>query len=158
MNCSILCVVGLVFLIANIYLSIAADKTKNKQAFYDTLTPELKEKYESIIVERRNIYFTGYAYGLVLAFALLFANKYNSKKSKMSRTTNIGMMVGVTLLTNYFYYMLSPKSDLMVTHLDKEEQRLAWQKIYKTMQFNYHVGLVLGIIASGFFGASVCAI
>jgi len=46
----------------------------------------------------------------------------------------------------------------MVTHLDKEEQRLAWQKIYKTMQFNYHIGLVLGIIASGFFGASVCAI
>ena len=76
----------------------------------------------------------------------------------MSRTTNIGMMVGVTLLTNYFYYMLSPKSDLMVTHLDEEEQRLAWQKIYKTMQFNYHIGLVLGIIASGFFGASVCAI
>tara|TARA_R110001592_G_scaffold38668_14_gene127508 strand:- start:3313 stop:3759 length:447 start_codon:yes stop_codon:yes gene_type:complete len=148
----------LVFLIANIYLSIGADKTKHKQAFYDTLTPELKEKYEGIVIERRNIYLTGYTYGLILAFGLLFANKFYNKKTKMSRTTNIGMMVGVTLLTNYFYYMLTPKSDLMVTHLDKEEQRLAWQKIYKTMQFNYHIGLVLGIIASGFFGASVCAI
>jgi len=158
MNCSTLCIIGLVFLIANIYLSIGADKTKHKQAFYDTLTPELKEKYEGIVIERRNIYLTGYAYGLILAFGLLFANKFYNKKTKMSRTTNIGMMVGVTLLTNYFYYMLTPKSDLMVTHLDEEEQRLAWQKIYKTMQFNYHIGLVLGIIASGFFGASVCAI
>ena len=158
MNCSTLCIIGLVFLIANIYLSIGADKTKHKQSFYDTLTPELKEKYESIIVERRDIYLTGYAFGLILAFGLLFANKFYNKKTKMSRTTNIGMMVGVTLLTNYFYYILTPKSDLMVTHLDKEEQRLAWQKIYKTMQFNYHIGLVLGIIASGFFGASVCAI
>lgn len=158
MNCSTLCIIGLVFLIANIYLSIGADKTKHKKAFYDTLTPELKEKYEGIVIERRNIYLTGYAYGLILAFGLLFANKFYNKKTKMSRTTNIGMMVGVTLLTNYFYYMLTPKSDLMVTHLDEEEQRLAWQKIYKTMQFNYHIGLVLGIIASGFFGASVCAI
>lgn len=158
MNCSTLCIIGLVFLIANIYLSIGADKTKHKQAFYDTLTPELKEKYEGIVIERRNIYLTGYAYGLILAFGLLFVNKFYNKKTKMSRTTNIGMMVGVTLLTNYFYYMLTPKSDLMVTHLDEEEQRLAWQKIYKTMQFNYHIGLVLGIIASGFFGASVCAI
>ena len=140
MNCSTLCIIGLVFLIANIYLSIGADKTKHKQAFYDTLTPELKEKYEGIVIERRNIYLTGYAYGLILAFGLLFANKFYNKK------------------TNYFYYMLTPKSDLMVTHLDEEEQRLAWQKIYKTMQFNYHIGLVLGIIASGFFGASVCAI
>ena len=158
MNCSTLCIIGLVFLIANIYLSIGADKTKHKQAFYDTLTPELKEKYEGIVIERSNIYLTGYAYGLILAFGLLFVNKFYNKKTKMSRTTNIGMMVGVTLLTNYFYYMLTPKSDLMVTHLDEEEQRLAWQKIYKTMQFNYHIGLVLGIIASGFFGASVCAI
>lgn len=158
MNCSTLCIIGLVFLIANIYLSIGADKTKHKQAFYETLTPELKEKYEGIVIERRNIYLTGYAYGLILAFGLLFANKFYNKKTKMSRATNVGMMVGVTLLTNYFYYMLTPKSDLMVTHLDEEEQRLAWQKIYKTMQFNYHIGLVLGIIASGFFGASVCAI
>ena len=44
MNCSTLCIIGLVFLIANIYLSIGADKTKHKKAFYDTLTPELKEK------------------------------------------------------------------------------------------------------------------
>lgn len=157
MSCSILCMVGLVFLVANIYISLSADKTKHKQEFYDTLSAELKTKYENIVIERRNIYFTGYAYGLLLAFILVFVNKYMSKKSKMSRTVNVGMMVGVTLITNYFYYMLSPKSDLMVTHLDKEEQRLAWQKIYKTMQFNYHIGLVLGIVASGFFGASVCA-
>tara|TARA_Y100000768_G_C23982265_1_gene686584 strand:- start:3033 stop:3509 length:477 start_codon:yes stop_codon:yes gene_type:complete len=158
MNCSVLCIIGLVFLIANIYLSIRVDKSRDKKAFYDTLTPTLKEKYEAIIIERRNIYLTGYAYGLLLALILLFSNKYFSKKQKISRTPSIGIMVGVTLLTNYFYYILTPKSDLIVTKLDKEEQRLAWQKIYKTMQFNYHIGLVLGIIASGFFGASVCAI
>ncbi len=109
-------------------------------------------------MERRDIYLKGYVYGLILSVILILGNKYTMKKSKMGRGGNIGVMVGVTLLTNYFYYMLSPKSDLMVTHLDEEAQRVAWQKIYRTMQVSYHSGLLLGVVASGFFGASICAL
>lgn len=158
MNCKLLCMAGIIFFIANVYVSFNADKTEHKKAFYATLTPDLKAKYESIVIERRDIYLKGYIYGLILSVIIILGNKYTTKKSKMGRGGNIGVMVGVTLLTNYFYYMLSPKSDLMVTHLDEEAQRIAWQKIYRTMQVSYHSGLLLGIVASGFFGASICAL
>ena len=158
MNCKILCITGIIFLIANVYVSFNADKTEHKNAFYATLTPELKTKYETIVAERRDIYLKGYVYGLILSVILVLGTKYFTKKPKMGRSGNIGAMVGVTLLTNYFYYILTPKSDLMVTHLDKEEQRLAWQKIYRTMQVRYHSGLILGMVAAGFFGASICTL
>jgi hypothetical protein len=157
MKCHILCTIGLVFLIANIYVTFNADKTHYKKAFYETLSPELKARYEGIVMERRTIYLKGYVYGLILSLIIILYNKYTAKPTKISKGGNIGVMVGVTLLTNYFYYMLSPKSDLMVTYLNEEEQRVAWQRIYRTMQVRYHTGLLLGVVASGFFGASICA-
>jgi heterodisulfide reductase subunit A-like polyferredoxin len=51
--------------------------------------------------------------------------------------------------------MLSPKQDLMVVYLDNRMQRMEWQKIYKKMQFNYHVGLLLGVIAAILFTMSI---
>lgn len=154
MKCLPLCYIGIAFLVANVVMTITCDKGAHKQAFYETLTPELVAKYQGIIEERRRIYFTGYAYGLILAFALVACAK---KMKKLGTSGGICVMAGVTLLTNYFYYILSPKSDSMVIHLEKEEQRVEWQKIYRTMQVKYHSGLLLGIVAAGFFGASTCA-
>ena len=58
------------------------------------------------------------------------------------------------MLTSYFYYILSPKQDLMVLYLDNRRQREEWAKVYKTMQFNYHIGLLLGILAAIMFAKS----
>ena len=44
----------------------------------------------------------------------------------------------------------------MITHLKSEEEREAWLNIYKTMQFNYHLGFVLGLIGMMFVGNSFC--
>jgi hypothetical protein len=66
------------------------------------------------------------------------------------------MVGGITLLTNYLYYMLSPKSDYMVLHLDDQRQRVAWLDIYRGMQVKYHVGLALGIGAAMLAAGSVC--
>ena len=70
---------------------------------------------------------------------------WNDKKKGLNKVCFIG---GITLLVNYFYYMLSPKTDYMILHLNEENQRKEWLKINKTMQFKYHIGLLLGIVAS----------
>jgi hypothetical protein len=148
MVCGITCSVGLMFLIANLYVTFTADKTKQKQEFYNTLSEDKIEKYENIIKERRDIYLKGYGLGLILAFISLFLyEKFggNDKRKGLNKVCFIG---GITLLVNYFYYMLSPKTDYMILHLNKENQREKWLNINKTMQFNYHIGLLLGIIAS----------
>ena len=48
--------------------------------------------------------------------------------------------------------MLHPKTDWMLNYLSNPQQIKAWLEIYKTMQFNYHFGLVLGIIGVGILG------
>ena len=148
MVCGITCSVGLMFLIANLYVSFTADKTKQKQDFYNTLTEDKIEKYENIIHERRGIYLKGYGLGLILAFiSLILYQKFgwNDKRKGLNKICFIG---GITLLVNYFYYILSPKNDYMILHLNEENQRKQWLNINKTMQLKYHIGLLFGIIAS----------
>ena len=154
MKCLSLCYIGIAFFVANVVTTVSCDKGAQKHAFYDTLTPALVAKYEGIIEERRRIYLSGYVYGLILAFAVV---AYAKKTKKLGTSGGICVMAGVTLLTNYFYYILAPKTDSMIIHLDREDQRIQWQKIYRSMQVKYHSGLLLGIVAAGFFGASTCA-
>ena len=153
MRCLIWCSLGIVFFIANLVVTYSADKIFDKKPFYKTLTPDLIDRYEGIIKERREIYIRGYIWGLLLALVAIFYGK-TSKNLKISSTVCIG--AGITLLVNYLYYMLHPKSDSMIIHLNREDQRQEWYKIYRSMQLNYHIGLVLGIIAAGFLSGSIC--
>ena len=155
MLCGITCSVGLMFLIANLYVTFTADKTKQKQEFYNTLSEDKIEKYESIIKERRGIYLKGYGLGLILAFISLFLYEKMGLNDKRKELNKICFIGGITLLVNYFYYMLSPKTDYMILHLNEEIQRKKWLNINKTMQFKYHIGLLLGIIASMVLGYAV---
>ena len=79
MRCAIFCLVGIVFVTGHLVMMFNADKIKQKKNFYETLTPELVNKYENIIKERRNISLTGYVVGLVLAFSYLIYTKKNKK-------------------------------------------------------------------------------
>jgi uncharacterized membrane protein YkgB len=143
------------FLIANLYVTFTADKTKQKQEFYNTLSEDKIEKYENIIKERRGIYLKGYGLGLILAFLSLFLYEKFGRNDKRKGLNKICFIGGITLLVNYFYYMLSPKTDYMILHLNEENQREKWLTINKTMQFKYHIGLLLGIIASMVLAYSV---
>ena len=87
-----------------------------------------------------------------MSFILLALN-YNNKNS-LSNNSMVCVVGAVTLTVNYFYYMLAPKSDYMVLHLNERKQREEWQKIYRYMQVKYHVGLVLGIVAAMLFAKS----
>ena len=154
MRCLIWCSLGIAFFIANLVVTFSADKIFDKKPFYKTLTPELITRYENIIEERRDIYVRGYIWGLIIALVIIF---YGKSYKNMNFSSGICIGAGITLLVNYLYYMLYPKSDTMIIHLDREDQRKEWYKIYRSMQLNYHIGLVLGIIAAGFFSGSICA-
>ena len=149
------CSVAIVFLVANLYVTFTADKGKLKDNLYKTLSKEQINQYEEIVRERRDLYLKGYIVGLILAvlFTVFFAGGAAKALGKMGIVCMVG---GITLLTNYLYYMLSPKSDYMVLHLDDQRQRVAWLDIYRSMQVKYHVGLALGIGAAMLAAGSVC--
>ena len=58
----------------------------------------------------------------------------NSKSKKLSANMMVCITASVTFLTNYFYYILSPKKEWMVTTLVTQQQKEAWLKMYRHMQ------------------------
>ena len=154
--CSIWAGIAIVFLVANVYTAFITDKAAGKDEFYKTLSQEQVKLYENIVRERRDIYLKGYGLGIV--FAIIFVFMLNkTKKSNLAGWGIAGLAGAIVFMTNYFYYMMSPKSDYMVIHLDTEEQRKAWNNIYTTMQFRYHWGLLLGIASAVFLSKSFCS-
>ena len=69
----------------------------------------------------------------------------------LSTTSMVCLVLATSFITNYFYYILSPKKNWMLNHIETPEQTKPWLEMYRKMQVYYHTGLVLGIIAIGIF-------
>ena len=152
MFCYKCCSVALIFLIANIFMIFSCNK-QLKSEFVNTLTDEQKNTYEKIITERKWIYYAGYLLGIFLSILVVLFLKNLLKLNKIS---NVCIIATITFVTNYLFYILYPKSDFMILHLENKEQIKEWLDIYKYMQFRYHLGFVLGIIALIFASMAIC--
>jgi uncharacterized membrane protein YkgB len=129
------------------------DKNAIVKRYKEMLSPQLQKLYEKITQERRSISYYGYGLGLLLSLCLIFYY-IQIKKVKMSASALVCIATATTFLVHYFYYMLSPKSDWMLNHMKKQEEVNAWLQMYKSMQYNYHMGMALGIIAVGVFASA----
>ena len=152
------CMFASVFLIANIYTMFSCSNDNRKQEFKNTLTKEQQVLYEKIIDERKKIYYGGFLLGIVLSFiAVYFGNKLLfSKNSKSSTLPKICMIASITFVTNYLFYILYPKTDYMLLHLNDKTQIQGWLNIYKKMQFKFHLGFILGIVAVIIYSYGFC--
>lgn len=148
MPCSISCMLSAIFLIGMIYFYIKTYNNKIVRNYVDTLNPTLKQRYEKIRDERLKISIKGYILGFILACIIIMSNK---KLNKLSNLSLVCIVISVCFLTNYFYYMIHPKSDWMLDDITDEQQIKNWLEMYREMSYNYHMGLVLGIIAVGVF-------
>ena len=156
MVCAISCAIAFVLIIANVYCCSFGSKNSLMKEYIAKLSPENQQRYRNIANERRKIYFTGLFLGFILSMFLIMCCRDYFLTSNGSRGGLLCMVAAVTLSVNYFYYVLSPKTDWMVLHLKSVEEREAWLKVYRTMQYNYHMGLVLGILAVVALGNALC--
>ena len=154
MVCLTSCSISAIFIIGMIYMMFAVDKHATMSPFMKLLNPKQKAKYWELINERRTIYFSGFGLGLFLSAITIASRAYSG--TKLAWLPTACLTGSITFLTTYFYYILAPKSDYMVRYLDTKEQREAWLDIYKTMQFNYHAGLVLGLASVVMLSYAVC--
>ena len=152
MFCCTTCIIAFVFLVANFYTILSCSNT-NKEDFYNVLTNNQKETYNRIIDERKYIYYMGYGLGLILSLLIIFINK-KMFQSKLNNVSLVCLVGATTFITNYLFYILYPKSDYMLLHLNDKKQIEEWLKIYRKMQFKYHIGFVFGIIAVMILGYS----
>jgi hypothetical protein len=156
MVCAISCAIAFVLIVANVYCCSLGSKNQVIKDLIAKLSPENQERYRNIAIERRKIYFTGLFLGFILSMLLIMCCRSYFLTSNGSRGGLLCMVGAVTLSVNYFYYILAPKTDWMVLHLKSAEEKEAWLKVYRTMQYNYHMGLVLGILAVIAVGNSLC--
>ena len=141
MACAVSCMISAVFIIGMIYFYNRTDKSDYKEK----LSPNLQKRYDKIARERMLISVQGYVAGVILSLFIIF---YKGIKNPYS----LGCTVMATcFLTNYLYYILHPKSDWVLNHVETQEEVKAWLKMYREMQYNYHAGLALGIVAVGVF-------
>lgn len=147
MPCSISLLLSIVFLVSMVYMLQATAITNEYEA---QLPKELQQTYTTIVNERKGIYYMGYGLGFLLAIAIIFYNIYVAKR-KLSTVSLVSIIVSVSFITNYFYYILSPKTSWMLDSIKDPEQTKAWLKMYRGMQTYYHGGLALGVVAMGLF-------
>ena len=148
MACTISCMISAVFIIGMIYFYNMTDKSKIVKHYKETLPTDLQKRYENISKERMKISYYGYALGLLLSLLIIFYN-LKIKGTKMNTFSLVCTVMATCFLTNYFYYILSPKTDWMLNHINSSEQTKAWLQMYREMSYNYHSGLALGIIGVG---------
>jgi uncharacterized membrane protein YkgB len=148
MACTISCMISAVFVIGMIYFYNLTDKSKIVKHYKSSLSMDLQKRYEKISKERMNISYQGYILGVLFSLGIIFYN-LKIKGVKMNNISLVCIVIATSFVTNYFYYMLHPKSDWMLNHLQNKEEIKAWLQMYREMQFNYHMGLTLGIIAVG---------
>jgi len=133
-----------------------SDSISSVQQFTQILSIKQKAIYKKITDERRNIYFTGFGLGLLLSFLFLFWKSSTKNSYKINRLSTICVVGAITFMTNYFYYILSPKSDWMILHIEGDKQKKTWLSVYRIMQYNYHFGALLGLVGAFFIANTFC--
>ena len=161
MVCMKCCSVAIIFIVAKIYMCVLAplildeNKMTVMKQLKETLTLEQQNTLDRIKKERLSIHLRGYGIGLLLSSFFLYV-KYFTRASSLTPNIMVCTTAAITFTANYFYYILSPKSDWMVIHLNTQGQKQAWLKMYRHMQFQYHVGFLFGILAVIFMTKGVC--
>ena len=151
MACVISCMISAIFIIGMIYFYNLTDKSDIVKHYKSSLSSDLQKRYEKITKERSNISYQGYILGVIFSLCIIFYN-LKIKHLKMNTISLVCTVVATAFITNYFYYMLSPKSVWMLNYMSNQEEVKSWLLMYREMQYNYHMGLVLGIIAVGILG------
>jgi len=153
MPCSGTCLLATALIIAMIYFQNATTKSKIVQEYKKQLPSNLQNLYEKLSAERLRINYYGYTLGLVLSLIIILYNYNLTKNNKLqlskTNTSLVCLVIVVSFFTNYFYYILSPKSTYMLEHINSPEQTKAWLAMYREMQYNYHMGFVIGVVAVG---------
>ena len=148
MACAISCMISAIFIIGMIYFYNMTGKSKIVKHYKSSLSSDLQNRYDKISKERMMISYQGYALGVILSLGIIFYN-LKIKGTKLNNTSLVCTVIATAFVTNYFYYMLSPKTDWMLNHMNNQEEQRAWLLMYREMQYNYHMGLVVGIVGVG---------
>lgn len=149
----ILCAIGIAFIIGMLFISLNCNLKKESQDFYQTLDQSQQQVYDSIISERKRIFIYSTIAGLIGGIVSVFVYRNYTKKPLAEFQACLFLAVAFTI--QYFWYVLSPKQDLLVGKLEPGKQVEDWIDLYKSYQRTYHWGLLIGLVGYLLIGYGV---
>ncbi len=150
MNCYDSALVGVGLLGASVYTSFVPDNEVHK--LKNILSGDDIDAYKRINNERFSLYFQGLTIGFIIVVLVNFLYGENISNPYHKTTLFLLIILGFSL----FYYLLSPKSDYMLNHINSEKENKAWLDVYLTMKNRYLWGFVFGALASIPLSNSLC--
>lgn len=142
MNCMTECYIASAFIGGSVMLMMYGNKRK-----YSKLSQKQKDAFNMIKKDRTLIWVKSTIIAIFISITISKFGKYMFGMDDPFNRSCINTLVfyGVQHLS----YTLYPKKDWMLNHLQTREEINWWLECYKSMQFKWHFGFVLGII--GYF-------
>jgi uncharacterized membrane protein YfcA len=140
MVCYITCAFAVAFLVASLYIMFTTQPKSSEMP----LNPKEKIIYQSIVKERLKIYLIASFIGAILGIIYILA-----MKNKTSNWSLICTAVLIFFLVQLVIYMIYPKSDYMLNHINNNTQARAWLEMYNGMMRKFWIGFFLGLIGYG---------
>jgi len=151
MVCGWTCFLAAIIIVGMVIMTMMMQSDPFIQTYEEKLSPELQTVYKKIVKERQSIFYMGYLIGFVVAILfLLFSFKYMGRR--LSTSAVVCSVVAISFIVNHLYYILAPKTDYMVSHLNNQRDRDNWVEMYRRMQVYFHGSMVVGLVAVGVFG------
>ena len=142
MVCYLTCASALAFIVASIYVCVSSKSLS--QPFEKTLDQDQQIIYQKIVKQRMQIYIIATIVGAILGLLYLIL-----LRNKQSTWALICTAVVIFFGAQIIIYLLYPKSDYMLNHINDQEQAKAWMALYNEMMKKYLIGFVLGLIGYG---------
>jgi hypothetical protein len=159
MVCSRTCLIAMMFIIGNLIFTYLIGRNSIIRNYQDSLDETQQKIYKNIVDERKKIALQGYFLGLGLSIGALITRYFLVKDKRSLLNTSISglcITIVMTFITQYFYYILIPKTDWMLHHLKTDQQKQQWLKVYRSYSWNYHISMLIGLIGAGLLGYSIC--
>jgi len=116
----------------------------------NVFSEELDQKYENIIIERRNHYIIGIILGIAISYYV------STNMNILNQFTRLSLFLTITLGTALIFYMLMPKTDYVLNYLKTAEENKKWLEVYKSMKNRYFIGFLLGLLATISLARTFC--
>ena len=147
------CALGFALLAGNLFVMMNPLMKKENKEFMATLNDDQRKKYDAIKMERLRLFLFGTLAGLVVGGYAMYATRH----IHMSDWTRTCVFVGTVMIVQFFWYMLSKKSEgSMVEFLDTKKQIREWNDIRQVSMKSYTLGLGVGLVAYSFIGHGLC--
>lgn len=142
MACYITCAFAIAFLVASLYIML----TTHKGQFQSEMDMDLDQRiiYKGIVKDRIKIYMIASIIGAILGLIYLVY-----MKNKIPTGQLVCTAVLIFFLTQMIIYMIFPKDDYMLNHINGPKQAKAWLDMYTSMMKKFWIGFFLGLIGYG---------